>query len=153
VNKPWIGVAVGFTLIGIGFSLASSHVRSWRLQQADPELEEEDRKYYERRYRRQMQIARLLEVIGVLIEVGVALFSLPQLNQTPWIATIYLLVLLLLTGWLMLLGFAEFGSRAAHIKAQFARAHRKEDELKRQLVEFKHRNAGGRRSDLPNGEH
>jgi len=145
VNNPWPALAVAVALLAVGISLMSAHVRSWRRQQSDPTLEEHDRDYYRRRYRRRMQVAALLAILGVLIGLGDAL--LPFQARHPIPITLYIIGLLLLTGWVMLLGFADFWSTAARGRADLARVREKRRELERQLVEFKHRNFDSRDSD------
>jgi hypothetical protein len=145
VNNPWPALAVAVALVAIGITLMSFHVRSWRRQQSDPTLEEYDLDYYRRRYRRRMRIAAMLAILGVLIGLGDAL--VPFQKQHPIPITLYVIGLLLLTGWVMLLGFADFWSTAARGRAELTRVREKRRELERQLVEFKHRNFDGRDSD------
>ena len=82
MNNPWPALAVAVALVAIGISLMSSHVRSWRRQQNDPTLEEHDRDYYRRRYRRRMQISAMLAVLGVLIGLGDALLPFQKTAST-----------------------------------------------------------------------
>lgn len=145
MNNPWPALAVAVALVAIGIGLMSWHVRGWRRQQSDPTLEEHDRDYYRRRYRRRMQIATILAVLGVLIGLGDAL--LPFQKRHPIPTSLYWIGVLLLTGWLMLLGFADMWSTAAYSRAALARVRLKRRELERQVVEFKHRNPDGRDSD------
>jgi len=145
VNNPWPALAVAVALVGIGVSMMSSHVRSWRRQRSDPTLEERDLVYYRRRYRRRMQISAMLAILGVLIGVGDAL--LPFQRRHPIPTTLYWIGVLLMTGWVMLLGFGDLLSTAAYGRAELARVRQKQRELERQVVEFKHRNLDGRGSD------
>jgi hypothetical protein len=145
VNNPWPALAVAVALVGIGVSLMTSHVRSWRRQRTDPTLDEQDRVYYHRRYRRRMQISAMLAILGVLIGMGDAM--LPFQGKHPIPTTLYWIGVLLMTGWVMLLGFGDLLSTAAYGRAELARVRQKQRELERQVVEFKHRNLDGRGSE------
>jgi len=145
VNNPWPALAVAVALVGIGVSMMSSHVRSWRRQRSDPTLDERDLVYYRRRYRRRMQISAMLAILGVLIGMGDAL--LPFQRKHPIPTTLYWIGVLLMTGWVMLLGFGDLLSTAAYGRAELARVRQKQRELERQVVEFKHRNLDGRGSE------
>jgi MFS family permease len=138
VNNPWPALIVAVILVLIGAAMMASHVVAWRRQQSDPTLEQDDRDFYRRRYRRRMQISGTFAILGVLIGLGDAL--LPQQGRHPWPITFYVIGLLLLTGWVLLLGIAEFLSTAARGRVELARIRQKQSELERQVVEFKHRN-------------
>jgi hypothetical protein len=145
VNNPWPALAVAVALVAIGVSMMSSHVRGWRRQQSDPTLDERDLVYYRRRYRRRMQISAIIAILGVLIGMGDAL--LPFQRRHPLPTSLYWIGVLLLTGWVMLLGFGDLLSTAAYGRAELARVRQKQRELERQVVEFKHRNLDGRGSE------
>jgi hypothetical protein len=145
VNNPWPALAVAVALVGIGISMMSSHVRSWRRQQNDPTLEEQELVYYRRRYRRRMQISAIIAILGVLIGMGDALLPFQRMHPLP--TTLYWIGVLLLTGWVMLLGLGDLWSTAAYGRAELARVRQKQRELERQIVEFKHRNLDGRGSE------
>lgn len=137
MKSPWPALIVAVVLVFIGSSMMAAHVRSWRRQQADPTLDESDHNFYRRRYRRRMQISGTFAILGVLIGLGDAVLS-RQANH-PLAITFYVIGLLSLTGWVMLLGIAEFWSTAARGRVELARARQKRRELERQVIEFKHR--------------
>jgi hypothetical protein len=151
VNNPWPALAVAVVLIVLGASMVAAHVRSWRRQQRDPKLDEEDRQFYHRRYRRRVQISATFVVLGLLIGLGDAL--LPFQAKHPLPITFYVIGLLLLTGWVMLRGFADFWSTAARGKVELARMRQKRRDLERQVIEFKHRNPDDRKLDDPDAEY
>jgi phosphatidylglycerophosphate synthase len=152
VNNPWPGVSFGAALVGIGISFLMSHVRSWRRQRGNPDLETAQRTFYERRFRRRAQIASLLIIIGVLLGVGDLALSVPPFNRTPLLAAILLGSALLLTVWVVLLAFAEFWSTVANARAELARVDRKRRDLERQIVELKHHVSQRPSSGRENGE-
>ena len=145
MNNPWPALVVAVALVGIGVGMMSSHVRGWRRQQSDPTLDERDLVYYRRRYRRRMQISAIIAILGVLIGMGDAL--LPFQRRHPLPTTLYWIGVLLLTGWVMVLGLGDLWSTVAYGRAELARVRQKQRELERQVVEFKHRNLDGRGSE------
>ncbi len=146
-DSLWPALSVAAALVLIGSGMISSHVRSWRREQADPSMSDDDRTYYRRRYRRRMQTSAILVVLGVLIGLGDALLSVRQLNQAPLLTTLYWIGVLVLTGWVMLLGFGDLWSTAARTQVELSRAREKQRELERQIVEFKHQHFGRRSPD------
>jgi hypothetical protein len=145
VNNPWPALIVAVVLIVLGLSMVAAHVRSWRRQQQDSTLDEEDLAFYRRRYRRRMQISATIAVLGLLIGLGDAL--LPFQAKHPLPITLYVIGLLLLTGWVMLRGFADLWSTAARGKVELARMREKRRDLERHVIEFKHRHFDDRGSE------
>lgn len=129
-------ISVGVTVLGIGIGMMSSHARSWRHQQNVPNLSDDERRYYFRRYRRRMQISGMLALDGILIALGGILFLIPP---RPLVLSLYWLGVLLLTGWVILLAMGDYWSTAARGRIELARVQQKKRELARDIVEFKHR--------------
>jgi hypothetical protein len=145
VNNPTPATIVAIGLAALGVGLLVSHQRTWRSQQDDPALSDEERAFLHRRYRRRMQTSGMLSLLGILIGVGDALLVI-QKQQPIW-PTLYWIGVLLLTGWVMLLAFGDLMSTAARAKAELARARQKQRELERQVVEFKNRLRGDASTD------
>jgi hypothetical protein len=143
VNNPWPALIVAIVLIVFGTSLMASHVRSWRRRRGA--IEGNELAFFEKRYRRRVRIAATFIILGVLIGVGDAL--LPMHKNQPMAITLYWIGVLVLTGWVMLQGFGDLWSTAAHTGAELSRIRQKRHELERQLVEFKHQNLPGRGFD------
>lgn len=137
MNNPWPALVVGIVLIASGSFAIRSHMRSWRRQQVDPTFEDRDREYYQRRYRRRMQMSGILVILGVLIGAGDALLPFQKAHPGP--VAMYWIGVLLLTGWLILLGLADLISTMAYGRIELARVQQKHRDLERQVVEFKHR--------------
>lgn len=131
-------ISVGVTVLGIGIGMMSSHARSWQHQQNVPNLSDDERRYYFRRYRRRMQISGMLALDGILIALGGILFLIPP---RPLVLSLYWLGVLLLTGWVILLAMGDYWSTAARGKIELARVQQKKRELAREIVEFKHRHS------------
>jgi hypothetical protein len=129
---------VAVVLVVFGAALLVSHVRTWRGQRHDLHLDEHERAFFQKRYRRRTRIAATFVILGILIGVGDAF--LPMRKNQPLAITLYWIGVLLLTGWVMLQGFADLWSTASYTGAELSRIRDKRRELERQLVEFKHRN-------------
>jgi cation transport ATPase len=142
VDNRWPALIVAVVVIVFGASLMVSHVRSARRHRSDSDREENERAYFEKRYRRRMRISATFIILGILIGVGDAI--LPMHKNQPLVITLYWIGVLVLTGWVMLQGLSDLWSTAAYTDAELTRIREKRRELERQLVEFKHRNLGGR---------
>jgi hypothetical protein len=145
VNNFWPGLIVAVVLVVFGASLMVSHVRSWQRQRGNLRLDENERRYFEKRYRRRMRISGTFVVLGILIGCGDAL--LPMRMNQPLVIGLYWIGVLVLTGWVVLQGFGDLWSTAAYADAELTRIREKRHELERQLVEFKHRNLDDREFD------
>jgi hypothetical protein len=145
VNNFWPGLIVATVLVVFGASLMVSHVRSWRRQRGDLRHDENDRAYFEKRYRRRMRISGTFVILGILIGVGDGL--LPMQRNQPLVIGLYWIGVLLLTGWVVLQGFGDLWSTATYTDTELTRIQQKRSELERQLVEFKHRTLGERDFD------
>ncbi len=145
VNASLPALIVAVVLVFFGGGLLYWHNQSWRRQRADLRLDEADRAFFEKRYRRRTRIAATFLVLGILIGVGDAF--LPMRKNQPIVITLYWIGVLLLTGWVMLQGFGDLWSTANYTGAELSRIKQKRRELERQLVEFKHRNREDREAD------
>ena len=145
MNNPWPALIVAALLVVFGASFMVSHFRSWRRQLGRPNLDDNERAYLEKRYRRRMRTSAAIIILGILIGGGDLV--LPRLKNQPLIFTFYVIGLLVLTGWVMLQGFGDLWSTATYTDAELARIRNQRRELERQLVEFKHRNLGDRDFD------
>ena len=145
MDNRWPALIVAVVLVIFGVFLMASHVRTRRRLRGDSRLEDNDQAFFDQRHRRRMRIAALFVILGILIGVGDAL--LPMHKQQPLAITLYWIGVLLLTGWVMVLGVGDFWSTAVHTAAEFSRIRQKRQEFEQQLVEFKHRHLGNRELD------
>ncbi len=139
-----IAPTVGSILFVMGCMMMRSHVLSWQRQKHDPVLEDVDRKHYHARYRRRMQMSRLLVALGVLIPLGDPLLPrlIPQQNW-PGLFAVYWSAVLLMLGWLIIVALGDMLATGAHSRASLARIHQKQRELENQIARIK--------SQRPNG--
>lgn len=124
-----------------GLALVQAHVRSWKRQQNDPELDNADYSHLYARYRRRLQTSGMIAVLGVMIAVG---DQLPILRKRPDLFGLYWLAVLLLTFWVMLLAMGDYYSTRAHGRTSLADVRKKHRELEREIARFKNRRSNGR---------
>lgn len=96
---------VGGTIVAAAALLALSHVRAWRRLQEE-NLNQRDYSHHERQYRRRIQTAGILGVVGVAIVVGQILLT--HTRVSPWVLLIYWCVVVLLLAWMCLLAAVDF---------------------------------------------
>lgn len=140
--EQFIAPAVGSAVFFIGVAFMVSHVRTWKLQRHDPDLGEEDREHYHKRYRRRMQNSGMIAAIGLLLAVG---DMLPILRQQPLLFGVYWCIVLLLVLWVTAAGVSDLLATTAHSRSALARVHRKQRELEEQIEEIKRSRSNGHR--------
>ena len=139
--KDWlVAPCVGGILIVVGAVLMRSHAKVWRLQKNDSQLEFDDRSHYYARYRRRMQTSGMIALLGFLIPLGDVLFH-PKV--APLWVILYWIAVLLLAGWVIVMGLGDWASTVAHTRASLARIRQKQRELEQQLSQIRRRGSNG----------
>ncbi|MDC0273230.1 hypothetical protein OAK91_00685 [Planctomycetaceae bacterium] len=98
-------------LSGLGLLMMRSHHRAWGTE-SEAEVEPFAQKHFSKRYRRRMQASGMLVLLGVLITGGQFIDG----EAHPLVFSIYWVVVLLLTFWLILLAMGDALSIAAYSK-------------------------------------
>ena len=99
----FLSVLVALVLCGSSAGLIAGHIRAWRRLQG-AEIDQGERHFRCRQYRRRMQTSAMLGVLGVAIFVG----QLLMIWITSWLLlAIYWSGLLLLVLWVVLLAVAD----------------------------------------------
>jgi hypothetical protein len=146
-KHPWIAPVAGIVVFLIGLVLIRSNRAAWQRLKNDAGLNEHDRTYYHARYRRRMQMAVMLLVLGVLIPLGDpgkdAVIRLIDWEKMPWLAGWFLLLELLIIVWVILLALGDMLSTTTHSRAELSRVREKQRELHEQIAELKRRGANG----------
>ncbi len=111
-DQQWIpGLVVGLFLVGLSVFCVRSVVSAWQRHRNDPGVNPRERDFYGRQYRRRLQVGLLFGVIGIMIPVGDYFIERnPQLQWLGW----YWLLVLVLTFWVLLLGFADLLAIRSH---------------------------------------
>lgn len=102
------GVPLG--IIASAGLLIAWHRRTWRAAESAP-LDEKERVYRERQYRRRMQTAVMLGLVGLVMLAG---NWIAQPGVDVVFAIGYWVVLLVLLGWILLLTLIDYTSTRLH---------------------------------------
>ncbi|MFK7822196.1 MAG: hypothetical protein AB8G99_26105 [Planctomycetaceae bacterium] len=135
--EQWLVAPVtGGCIVIFGLFLLRTHVRSWHQQQVDTSLDDHERDFCERRYRRRMQTTAMLIGIGAMVSVGDQL--LPLDKSPVWFA-VYWTVVLLATLWIAFQALGDLAQTKVHSRANLARIRRKQRELSDELSQLRDR--------------
>jgi ABC-type transport system involved in cytochrome bd biosynthesis fused ATPase/permease subunit len=134
--EPWlVAPLAGGCTVAFGLFLLRTHVNSWNQQQADESLDDHERAFFERRYRRRMQTSAVLIGIGAMLSVADQL----PLGKPLWL-TVYLALLLLSTLWIAFQALSDMAQTKFHSRANLARIRRKQRELQEELSGLRDQN-------------
>lgn len=112
----------GLLLLGLSGLLIDAHRRTWRAVQAGDKLEERDLRAARAQYLRRLRASGTIGVLGALLIVH------PLVPQKPLWFTLYVLLLVLLCGWMFLLALVD--GFAASLRVRRARRERESLEAK-----------------------
>ncbi len=144
MNDITASLVFGAALVLLGAFLIRWHRAAWRSQRDDPELEPRDRQHFQAQFRRRVQVAILLILLGVLIPVGDALIV--QRKNPQWI-TALLIAILMVALWIMALGAADWLSNRIHFRstrAALAGLAQKRRELEAEVERLRKQRSNGR---------
>ena len=146
-KHPWIAPVAGIVVFLIGLLLIRSNRAAWHRLKNDAALTDRDRVHYFARYRRRMQMAVMLLILGVLIPLGDpgkdAVIRLIDWQQMPWLAGWFLGLELLIIVWVILLALGDMLSTTTRSRAELSRVREKQRELHEQIAELKRRGSNG----------
>ena len=94
----FVGLAVALG----GAGLIARHVLSWRAAQRQP-LDGEEREFRRLQFRRRMQASAMIALAGV----GLACEPLVENANSPWLLTIYTLLLIAILLWIVALALSD----------------------------------------------
>lgn len=124
----------GAALAAIGIVLIVLQVKARRTQLLDTEQTEREQRFLTRQHSHRMQTSAFTVVMGALIAVGGRVMAL---GKSPWIATTYVCVLLVLAVWLMLLGVGDAVATRIHAQSKGRSHKRKHTNLADALAEVR----------------
>jgi hypothetical protein len=105
MGNPWPAIVAGLILVSIGIVFARWEIKAFRLSMEELPEGHPDRVYAFRRFRRRLQVAMMILLVGVLIPLGDYLF---EKKISPLWFAIYWLGVLFLAAWIAMMGLADF---------------------------------------------
>lgn len=103
---PFIALA----LLAVSGLLLDAHRRSWKAIEADADLDERDRRAARAQYLRRMRASGTIGVLGALLILH------PLVPEKPLWFTLYLLLLVLLCGWMLMLAMVDAFANALRLR-------------------------------------
>lgn len=134
---------VGLALAGFGLALIRQHMVSWQRCKDDAELDEPDRDFFRRQFRRRMQTSGMVVLLGLMLPVGDGLLVW---GRQPLAATIFWLGVLLLTLWIMALAVGDWLLTRIHCRGTVAAVehlNRKKQELEDEVARLRAQRQNG----------
>lgn len=109
---------VGGLVAAFGIAMIAWHVAQSRRHAENRELSAGDRVFYERQYRRRMQTSALTVTLGAMLALCE---QIPAFRASPIFASVYVLVLLVLSLWLILLALSDALASRTHMSRSLRR--------------------------------
>lgn len=128
---PW---AVGGAVVALSLFLMWTHVTSWKKEQQDCDIDDVERPWFYRRFRRRMQTSGMLLAIGVLIPIGDQFLPV---RERPMFWAVYWLLILIGLLWVVLLAVGDIASTSTHSRVATSRGKSKRRELEEELQRAK----------------
>jgi hypothetical protein len=148
VNDILASLAFGAGLVLLGIWLIGWHRRAWSTQRTDETIDDREKRHYQRQFRRRMQVAALLVLLGILLPIGDWLTGQAINKQRNgrtvivfWIVTLFLAL------WIMLLAAFDWLSTRMHVRATRAalgNLARKQRELEVEVARLRSKGSNGR---------
>jgi len=127
----------GSLVSSVGFGMIVLHVVQRRNHAEDESLSEPDRHFYDQQYRRRIQTSALTVTLGALI--GLCGY-IQALERSPFLATCYVIGLLLLSLWLILLALSDAVASRVYSSRVNRRQRKLRESLQEALMELKNVN-------------
>ena len=135
--SPLAAPAFGIALFALGLAFLRRHRRTWQTRQADRTLDEGERAFYGRQYRRRMLTSGLIALLGVLIPLGDLLFERKPAPAAALPLTLYWICVLLIVLWVLLLGVVDLFATGIYAKDEMSRVRAEKAALERQIEEIR----------------
>jgi hypothetical protein len=124
----------GSLVSSVGFGMIVLHVVQRRNHMEDESLSETDRNFYDQQYRRRLQTSALTVTLGALIGLS---GYIQALERSPFLATCYVIGLLLLSLWLTLLALSDAVASQVYSSRVNRRQRKLRESLQEALMELK----------------
>ena len=137
-----LSLAFGAALMIVGGALFRSHFAAWDEHRRDAALEDRERNYYRSQFRRRVQVAVLIVLLGILIPLADFVIFM----KAPKLFTILVSVILLVAGWMMVLAALDWLSQRVFnrtLHSRIANVARRRRELEDEVERHRHRDSNG----------
>ncbi len=144
MNDIKASLAFGTALVLGALWLIRWHCRVWKEHSLEEGNDDRTKVHYRRQFRRRIQVAALVLLMGIMIPLGDWLMV--QRRNPQWIALFWICVLALTT-WIMLLAAVDWLSTRMHVRATRAALGtlaRKQRELEAEVERLRNRGSNGR---------
>jgi len=147
VNDIKASLAFGIGLILLGLWLVRWHRAVWNAHREDEATDERGKLHYRRQFRRRLQVALLLILLGILLPIGDWLTErvVLQRKNVQWVAAFWIAVLFMAL-WIMLLAALDWLSSRMHVRATRAALgtlERKRRELEAEVERLRRKRSNG----------
>ena len=132
-----IKLAIGLSLLASAAFTLVWHLLKWRGYRKDETLDEQDRRYYRSQFRRAMQMAAILAVLGLMIPFQRFFLSF---WPGPGIDGLYWGLINLLSVWVLVLAVVNRISTNMFLPSALARVRRRQFELEQRFASIAHAN-------------
>ncbi len=137
-------LAFGTALVVLGAWLIRWHRSAWNSQRDDDSHDDREKRHYWLQFRRRIQVAVLLIVLGIMIPLG---DWLTAQNKDPLWFTVFVLAVLAIALWVMMLAMLDWLSTRMHVRATratLAGLDRKRRELEAEVERLRGNRSNGR---------
>ena len=147
MNDIKASLAFGIGLVLMGLWLVRWHRVMWHAHRADDATDERAKLHYRRQFRRRMQVAVLLILLGILLPIGDWLTErvVLQRRNVQWVAAFWIAMLCIVL-WIMLLAALDWLSSRMHVRATRAALgafERKRRELEAEVERLRSKRSNG----------
>ena len=126
--------AFALLLLVVSGFLLDQHRRAWLVEGANDSADPRDRRSARAQYLRRMRASGSIGVIGLL------LILYPVVPRTPLAFTLYVLLLVMICGYILLLAFVDSFATSLRIRRARRESASLESKLEAELKEFRSRN-------------
>jgi hypothetical protein len=148
VNDIKASLVFGTGLVVLGFWLIRWHRQAWGAHRDDAANDDRVKRHYRLQFRRRIQVAILLILVGILLPIGdwLTVQVIAQRKNAQWLAAFWI-ALLVLVLWLGVLAVFDWLSTRMHVRATRAALGslaRQQRELEAEVERLRNRGSNGR---------
>jgi hypothetical protein len=140
-------LAFGAGLVVLGAWLIRWHRTAWVVHRADAAIDDREKRHYRLQFRRRVQVAALLILLGILLPAGSWMTdrAILQRKNVQWMVGFWVAVLIVAL-WIMALAALDWLSTQMHVRATRAALGslaRKQRELEAEIERLRNKGSNG----------